>query len=235
MYPYPKILGIIPAREGSRGVIGKHTRLLGNKSLIEYTIQSALESKLIHKVALSTDCMEIVRIAKAYHGIEIPFLRPTYLAQDDTPTLPVIKHILQHFEKTGAKFDFVCLLQPTTPFRPEGLADDTINYLLKHQAESLVTIRKTPSKYNPYWSFHLDQDGRLSPSAQKAEIIPRRQELPNAYHRDGQIYLASVGMIYKDGLLNAKTMGFQNERGPDINIDTLHDWALAEQWIANES
>jgi CMP-N,N'-diacetyllegionaminic acid synthase len=233
MLTHTKILGIIPARAGSRGVIDKHSRILGDRPLIAYTIESALKSRMLHTIALSSDCPKIIAIAQAFPRIEIPFVRPSYLAQDDTPTVPVIKHTLKYYQQTGHEFDFICLLQPTTPFRADGLIDQTIDHLLIREAQSLVTVRKIPSQYHPYWSFMLDACNQLSAATPSEAIIPLRQQLPDAYHRDGQIYLASVGLINADILLNTQTIGYHNEQGPNINIDTPTDWALAEKWISN--
>jgi CMP-N,N'-diacetyllegionaminic acid synthase len=228
-----KILGIIPARAGSRGVADKHSRILGDRPMIEYTIQSALKSRLLHTITLSTDCPKIIAITQAFPRIEIPFVRPSSLGQDDTPTLPVIKHTLQYYQKTGQEFDFICLLQPTTPFRANGLIDETIEHLLIHKAQSLVTVRKIPVQYHPYWSFMMNECSQLNAVTQSGAITPRRQLLPDTYHRDGQIYLTSVSMINAGSLLDTQTIGFHNERGPDINIDSHLDWALAENWISN--
>lgn len=229
----PKILGLIPARAGSRGVPGKHMKLLGNKPLIEYTFRSALQARLLSKVILSTDSDEIINFAKDISGIEIPFKRPANFAMDNTPTISVINHALQHYRSAGQLFDFVCLLQPTTPFRSEDLIDRVINYLLKSGAESVVTVRKVPDNYHPNWLFSMDSNGKLKNARSDEKIIPRRQDLPAEYHRDGQVYIAATELIERGFLMGNNTHGFINEDGPGVNIDTPADWEMAENWLTN--
>ena len=228
-----RILGLIPARAGSRGVPGKHTKPLGGKPLIHYTFQSAVESKLLETIALSTNCQEITGTTKLFPDIEVPFVRPGYLAMDETPTILVIQHALTFYQSIGRSFDYVCLLQATTPFRKNGIIDKAIRYCLKANSDSLTTVRKVPSKYNPHWCFKISDDARLEPVIQESCLIPRRQELPDTYYRDGQIYITSVQMLEKGFLLNERTIGFLNENGPDINIDSMHDWNSAEKWLSD--
>lgn len=228
-----KILGLIPARAGSRGVPGKHMKLLGGKPLIEYTFQSALQARLLSKITLSTDSDEIINFAKTISGIGIPFKRPANLAEDNTPTISVINHTLQHYRSLGQLFDFVCLLQPTTPFRSEDLIDRAIKYLLESGAESVVTVRKVPDNYHPNWLFSMDKNGKLQNTSSDETITSRRQDLPPAYHRDGQIYIATTELIEKGFLIGNNTHGFINGDGPGINIDTLADWEMAENRVEN--
>lgn len=227
-----KILGLIPARGGSKGVPNKHIKQLGEKPLIQYTLESALQSTLLDTIALSSDCGEIIREVQRFPNIQIPFIRPDYLSTDETPSLPVIQHALEFYEKAGIHFDAVCLLQPTTPFRPEGLIDKVIKCFLEYGAESMATVRAVPSRYNPYWCFQM-VDSRLKPVTAQHGIIPRRQDLPETYYRDGQIYLASTELIRKGFLITPETIGFKNHLGPDINIDTMDDWHAAQNQISH--
>lgn len=229
----PAILGLIPARAGSQGVPGKHMKLLGGKPLIRYTFDSALRANWLHTIALSTDCPDIIEYAKGFPAIEIPFLRPSQLAAHDTPSVEVIQHAMTFYKNLGRHFDYICLLQATTPFRPNGLIDYAIQLLLDNKAESLVSIHRTPNRYNPYGSLRMDSKNRVT-QVIPGKVIPRRQDLPEAFHRDGQIYLTSVHMIERGEIMNPDTMGLLDEQGPDINIDTLEDWKLAENWLADE-
>ena len=119
------ILGLIPARGGSKGIPGKNIKRLHGKPLLQYTFEAAKNSDLISRVILSSDDSEIIRVAEKI-GLEIPFVRPTALAADDTSSLEVVQHALNFFIQKGEKFDAVCLLQPTTPFRRNGLIDEVI-------------------------------------------------------------------------------------------------------------
>ena len=115
-----KILAIIPARGGSKGVPGKNIKLLGDKPLIAHSILQALESKLITKTIVSTDYQEIANVALHYNA-NVPFIRPQQLANDTASSIDVVMHAIAFLENNGEFFDAVCLLQPTAPFREKGL------------------------------------------------------------------------------------------------------------------
>lgn len=225
-----KTLGIIPARGGSKGVPGKNIKLLGGKPLLQYTLESAQASKLLSKVVLSSDDPLIIGTAQEL-GLEAPFLRPAELAQDDTPSLDVILHALQFFKDQGELFDAVCLLQPTTPFRREGLLDEALEKFSREAQDSLVSVREVPAEYNPHWIFE-EKDGQLKIATGDEEIIPRRQELPKAYHRDGAIYLTRSQVVLEQHSLYGKSIGYIDTTGnPYVNIDTPEDWHQAEEFL----
>ncbi|RKS45150.1 N-acylneuraminate cytidylyltransferase [Gillisia mitskevichiae] len=222
-----KILGIIPARGGSKGLKRKNILPLGEKPLLQYTCESARNSKLLTKVILSSDDEEIIEVAKGL-GLEVPFKRPDNLAQDTTTSLEVVKHALQYFKDKGESFDAVCLLQPTTPFRESELIDKAIQKFISDSPDSLVSVREVPHEYNPHWIFE-EKEGRLSIATGEKEIITRRQELPKAYFRDGAIYLTKTSMILNQNSLYGKNIGFiDTTDSPYVNIDTPSDWEKAE-------
>src|ERR1043166_8417625 len=117
-----RVLAIITARGGSKGIPRKNIRLLAGKPLLQYTAEAALAAKQLERVILSTEDEEIAQVGKIC-GLEVPFLRPPELARDDTPTLPVLQHAVNALEKTGARFDAICLLQPTAPLRQSNDID----------------------------------------------------------------------------------------------------------------
>lgn len=230
-----QILGLITARGGSKGVPGKNIKPLGGKPLLQYSIDAARSCPGIQRLVLSTDDPAIAECGKAL-GAEVPFMRPEALALDNTPTLPVVQHVLQELAKTGAHFDAVCLLQPTSPFRRESLLNDCITRFIESQADTLITVRKVPAEYNPHWTFEEKQDGLLRISTGEENIIPRRQELPVAWHRDGQVYITLSSVIQNENtLLGKKMVGFDNSLSAPINIDTMEDWYKAEAYINNNS
>lgn len=222
-----KILGIIPARGGSKGLKRKNILPLGKKPLLQYTFESAKNSKLLTKVILSSEDVEIIEVAKGL-GLEVPFKRPDNLSQDTTTSLEVVKHALHYFKEKGELFDAVCLLQPTTPFRESELIDKAIQKFISDSPDSLVSVREVPHEYNPHWIFE-EKDGRLSIATGEKEIISRRQELPKAYFRDGAIYLTKASMILDQNSLYGKNIGFiDTTDSPYVNIDTPSDWEKAE-------
>jgi CMP-N,N'-diacetyllegionaminic acid synthase len=224
-----RILGIIPARGGSKGVSGKNIKLLNGKPLLQYTSEIALESKFLTDVILSSDDNQIITVAKSL-GIQVPFLRPEDLAQDTTPTIDVIIHALQWYENQAIFFDAVCLLQVTSPFRTIEFLDKAIEKFIASGCDSLVSVQKVPHEYNPHWTFEINTEGNLKIATGEEKIISRRQELPDAYHRDGSIYIMKTEILLQQHSLYGKSISFI-ESAPEfyVNIDTLADWEKAEE------
>ncbi len=228
-----KILGIIPARGGSKGVPKKNIKLLGGKPLLQYTTEVALASKYIDTLVVSTDCNEIATVAKNL-GAEVPFLRPVNLATDKAPTLPVILHALAYYQKQGIYFDAVCLLQATSPFRTVTFLDKAIEKFIKSGADALVSVQEVPHEYNPHWTFTVNANNGLSIATGDKAIVTRRQDLPKAYHRDGSIYLTKRQVLQEQQSLYGKNIAYlASPKEWYVNIDTMDDWAKAEQLVEN--
>jgi CMP-N,N'-diacetyllegionaminic acid synthase len=228
-----RILGIIPARGRSKGVPGKNIKLLNGKPLLKYTSEIALESQYLTTVILSSDDTQIITVAKSL-GIQVPFLRPEEFAQDTTPTIDVIIHALQWYENQTVFFDAVCLLQVTSPFRTVEFLNRAIEKFIASGCDSLVSVQKVPHEYNPHWTFEINSEGNLKIATGEEKIISRRQELPEAYHRDGSIYIMKTEVLLQQHSLYGKSISFI-ESTPEfyVNIDTLTDWEKAEQMIKN--
>ena len=224
-----RILGIIPARGGSKGVPGKNIKPLNGKPLLQYTASAALAAKGLTHVVLSSEDNDIVAAGTAM-GLAVPFVRPAHLAQDGTPTLPVVEHALLHFAEQGMHFDAVCLLQTTSPFRPVGFIDAAIEKFVTGGADSLVSVVEVPHEYNPHWVFFSGSDGMLRISTGENEVIPRRQLLPPAYIRDGSIYLVKTAVIAnKKSFYGDQIDWIASDPEYYVNIDTPKDWTMAEQ------
>ena len=230
-----RVLGLIPARAGSKGIPGKNTRPLAGKPLIAYTIEQALAAAGLAAVMVSTEDQDIASIAQ-HLGAEVPFLRSPELAADDTPTVPVILEVLREYEKRQHRFDAVCLLQPTTPFRPSGLIDRAIAEFADSGADSLISVRPVPHEFNPHWVFEPDPtSGYLKLATGERSIIPRRQELPPAFHRDGAIYLVRTDLLIRSETLYGESIAFVVNDSPDfVNLDTMDDWHRAERIALNQ-
>jgi N-acylneuraminate cytidylyltransferase len=224
-----KILAIIPARGGSKGVLGKNKKLLNGKPLIQYSIDAALQAKYIDDVLVTTDDEEIIAISKSL-GANVPFVRPKHLAEDATPTLPVIQHAISFLETAGKQFDAICLLQPTSPFRPKGFLDKALQTFKEKQTDSLVSVLEVPHQYNPHWTFEATENDILKIATGEEDIIPRRQELPKAYHRDGSIYITKTNIIQQENSLYGKSLAYiVSDENFYVNIDTLEDWEKASE------
>lgn len=226
-----RILGLIPARGGSKGVPGKNIKLLGEKPLIQYTSDIALKSDFLSKVILSSDDDKIISVAKNI-GLEVPFKRPNKLAEDQSPTLPVILHALEYFESKGEFFDAVCLLQVTSPFRTVSFLDKAIQQFIEKGTDSLVSVLEVPHEYNPHWTFELDENNLLKIATGEEDIITRRQSLPKAFHRDGSLYITKTSVLKEQNSLYGKTIShIESPKELYVNIDTLEDWRKAEKLV----
>ena len=225
-----KILGLIPARGGSKGIPGKNIKLLGGKPLLQYTVESAKESVMLSRVILSSDDPEIIAVGKEL-GLEVPFVRPAKLSGDATSSLEVIKHALEKLRSQGQEYDAVCLLQPTTPFRTAGLLDKAIEKFRSGNYDSLISVREVPAEFNPHWTYE-EKEGKLTIATGEEEIISRRQDLPKAFHRDGAVYITKTWVLLEQNSLYGKNIGFIDTTGSVyVNIDTEEDWKEAEKMV----
>lgn len=227
-----KILALIPARAGSKGVPNKNSKLLGEKPLIVYTIEAALQCTEIDELTVSTDGEEIAEISRA-NGAKVPFLRPENLATDKSPSIDTVIHAVEFYAEKGQHFDAVCLLQPTCPFRTANDISAAIRNFKNQTADSLISVREVPHEFNPHWTFKADENGQfLSIATGEKDIISRRQELPKAYHRDGSIYIVKTDVLLKSRSLYGEKIAFHTSENPvHINIDTLADWTKAEAFL----
>lgn len=229
-----RILGVIPARGGSKGIPHKNIKSLDGIPLIEYTIESAKNAQLLSDFIVSTDDPEIAKVSRKA-GADVPFLRPSYLASDQSSTLSVIEHAIQFLYEQGASYDAVCILQPTSPFRPSGLIDEAIEAFARSKADALVSVRAVPHEYNPHWTFEPDEKGLLRIATGEQDIISRRQDLPPAYIRDGALYLTLTEVVLGQKSLYGSTLAYiENHSERHVNLDTMQDWELAERLLAKQ-
>lgn len=225
----PKVLGLIPARGGSKGIPGKNIRLLNGKPLLSYAVQAANKSGLVDRLILTTDSEEIAATGRDL-GIEVPFIRPQYLAQDDTPMLPVIEHALHFVEAQGWQPDIILLLQPTAPLRRAEHIQLAIKTLIDEKCDSVVSVVEVPRHYVPDFVLRLE-DGKLNPFLD-TPLATRRQDARPAYSRDGTIYA-----FWRDVLVHKHTI-YGDDCRPllipeeqSCNLDTMSDWQEAEKRI----
>jgi CMP-N,N'-diacetyllegionaminic acid synthase len=229
-----KVLGVIPARGGSKGISRKNIRHLLGKPLLEYTAKSALSAETLAHVILSTDNPEIAEVGRRCK-LDVPFIRPAELARDDTPTLPVVQHALRYFEDRGQNFDAVCLLQPTHPLRKAEAIDGCVELLFKVQADAVVTVLAVPHDFNPHWVYFERDDGSLMLSTGEKEPIVRRQLLPPAFHREGSVYVTRRDVLMDgNSLYGDNLVGYALDPDRCVNIDDMGDWKRAEQLLRTQ-
>lgn len=230
-----KVLGLIPARGGSKGVPRKNVRILNGKPLLAYTAEAALNAEHLARVILSTDDEEFADIGRNL-GLDVPFMRPPELAEDTTPTLPVVQHALLTLERAGDRYDAVCLLQPTNPLRRTEDVDACIEILATSGADSVVSVLQVPHEYNPKWVYWKNDSGQLRLVTGDAEPISRRQDLPSAYHRDGSVYVSRRDTVVEGNSLYGNTVfGYEVDYCDSVNIDSEQDWARAEEKLRTRS
>jgi len=224
------ILGIIPARGGSKGIPRKNIRPLGGEPLIAYTIKAALESR-IDRTIVSTNDSQIAEVALAY-GAEVPFLRPADLADDSSSSLSVLLHTLQYVETKEQYYpDIIAFLQPTSPFRTSSHMDSAIDLLLSSDVDSVIGICEV--EQHPYVMFEQEPDDRLTEFIQIRPKPLRRQEFPRLYVTNASMTVSR--RHYYDGLTDpepahswASLKGIVMDRVSSIDINTKFDFLVAE-------
>jgi len=218
-----KVLAIIPARGGSKGIPGKNIIDLAGKPLIAWTIETAKKSKYIDRLVLSSDDDEIIRIATQW-GCEVPFKRPDYLAKDDTPGIEPVLHALSMLPN----FDYVVLLQPTSPLRRSEDIDGCIEDCINREAESCVSVTE-PDK-SPFWMYYIKSKGFLEPVISNDNgVAVRRQDLPVIYALNGAVYVARCEwLLTNKSFLTNETVGYPMLKEHSIDIDSWKDLQLTK-------
>ncbi|HRP37757.1 MAG TPA: acylneuraminate cytidylyltransferase family protein [Candidatus Dojkabacteria bacterium] len=223
------ILGIIPARGGSKGIPGKNIKSLLGKPLIGYTIEAALHSD-INKIIVSTDDLEIKRVAEEF-GAEVPFIRNEELSNDTAKSIDVAIDALTKMENSlNVTFDAIMLLQPTTPFRSTTDINVCIKLLEENKdADSVISVVDVKA-HHPARMKYLRDGILIDPQFCEAYENQNRQELESMYIRNGAIYLTKRETILKKSYKGNKCLAYVMPEETSINIDTLTDFEYAE-WI----
>lgn len=227
------VLGLIPARGGSKGIPGKNLRMLGGRPLITHTIEAALASRHLHRVIVSTDDEMIADVARGA-GAEVPFLRPAQYATDMAPSIAVAHHALAWLSVEGGGYrpDAVALLAPTSPFRTAEQIDAVIDLLWCSGADSACTIVASP--VHPYYVYTRSADGRLSFSIDVPKRPLRRQDLPTFYAHSQAVLISRTDYLKISGN-DSPFVNFRSVVGVEIDdvsahdIDTPLDLEIAEQ------
>jgi CMP-N,N'-diacetyllegionaminic acid synthase len=227
-----RVLGVVTARGGSKGIPRKNVRILGGKPLIAWTAEAARGARRLERTILSTDDDEIAEAGRAA-GLEVPFARPAELATDQAPTLPVLQHAVRFLEDSGDRYDAICLLQPTNPLRTAALIDACIERFEESNAHTLITVSAVPAEYNPHWVYVNGPNGTLRLATGELVPIPRRQELPPAFHREGSVYIMRRNLLMDEGTLyGPRLVGYPVDPRSSVNLDTEDDWQRAEALVS---
>jgi len=229
------ILGIIPARGGSKGIPRKNIIDLGGKPLLYYTIKAAKEAGVLDRLILSSEDSEIIAIAKSL-GVEIPFVRPAEYAQDHVGDQPVLKHALNTLkELDGYQPDMVLYLKPTIPFRSSNDIKNVLKKLKKQNVDSVRTVTETTGVNHPYWMFTMDEDGISHPLIPGKSIAkyPRRQLLPPVYRLNGVVEgLKPEFILHHDSIYGKKMALVTVPENRAVDIDTPADLDYARYLLS---
>jgi len=226
-----KIIGIIPARGGSKGIPKKNIINIFGKPLIYYSIKEAKKSKLITDLIVSTDSEEIAKISRKL-GADVPFLRPKKLATDKMQTLPVIRHSIKFMEELKKiKYDYMVLLQPTCPLRNSKDIDSALKKLIRSNFNSITSIVDVGANH-PYRMKFIKNNRLYNFVDQGFENMKPRQELKKVYIRNGSIYASNRETVMRNNcLISKKNMPYIMPHERSINIDSLDDLIIAKHYL----
>ena len=217
-----KNIALIPARGGSKGIPRKNVLPFAGKPLINWTIEAAQKSKYIDFIFVSTDDQEIAELSRKA-GATVPFLRPSSLANDHSPSIDTVIHTLTEFKN----FDNVFLLQPTSPLRTNLDLDASMELLIKSNSESLVSLSE--SQKHPALNFYINEDDKKIKKIINIPVPSQRQETQVSYTLNGAIYLSSTSsVIAKKTFLRESTIGYIMPVERSVDIDTQLDWEWGE-------
>ncbi len=220
------ILAIIPARGGSKRLPGKNILPLVGKPMINWSIEAAKNVPSISRVVVSTDCETIANTAKVAGG-EVPFLRPASLSSDTSSSVDVVRHALEYFKGIGECFDYVLLLQPTSPLRSAADIQGAIDLLNVKNADSVISVCEC--EHSPLWSNTLDDSLSLENFIPKNVKNMRSQDLPQYYRLNGAIYLTKVEQFLQEGvLMSDNSVAYKMDSHSSVDIDTKLDFIIAE-------
>ena len=225
MYKDKKFLAIIPARGGSKGIPNKNIMDICGKPLIAYTIEAGKKSKYIDEIVVSTDSDSIKVVAEKY-GAEVPFLRPQELSSDIAKSIDVVLHTIDFYKNKNMNFDYIVLLQPTSPLRTCEHLDEAIEKLIEANRNSLISVREADE--NPV-IMRTIQDGKLREVISFGGTNLRRQDLPTFYIFNGALYINSNDMLVNEKrFIDENTIPYVMDKESSVDIDTMLDARLVE-------
>ena len=223
------VLALISARGGSKGIPRKNIKPLMRKPLIGWSIDAAKRASFIDRIVVSTDDDEIASIAREL-GADVPFMRPKELAADDTPGIAPVLHAISQLPH----YDWVLLLQPTSPLRSAEDIDGIWQFCRDRGAPSAVSICEVGE--HPYLMYQRDADQRLEPFITGRPDVTRRQDLPPVYALNGALYLARTDWLLEQrDFMGPNTLGYIMPPERSVDVDTLQDWRWVEFLIEHEN
>lgn len=225
-----RVLALVPARSGSKGLPGKNIRPLGGKPLLAWPIEAALASHFVDRVVVSTDSEHYASLARAA-GADVPFLRPADLASDDTPSIDFILHAVDTLAAAGEYYDYLLLLEPTSPLTEASDIDRALAALAAHEAmaDAIVGVSALVSTH-PAFAVRVEGDGLIAPYASPSfGQLPRRQDTEPLYSLDGSLYASTVAALRRErSFCHARTLPYITPRHKSFEVDDLLDFICIE-------
>ena len=226
-----RLIGVIPARAGSKGIPGKNLALCAGQSLLAHTACTALAAERLTRVLLSTDELAIADAGRDL-GLEVPFLRPPTLAQDDTPMIQVLQHLLEWLELEGERCDGLVLLQPTSPLRRAWHIEAALTLFEEHVPATVVSVVGVPHQFTP-GSLMRESEGLLQ-AWLPGETVLRRQDKPRFWARNGPAILITAPSDIRQGrLYGERVVGYEMDARSSLDVDSPDDLARAD-WLLRE-
>ncbi len=229
-----RVLALVPARRGSKGLPLKNIRPLQGKPLLAWPIEAARASRHVDRVVISTDDAEFAALAVAA-GAEAPFLRPAELANDTAPSIDFILHALDTLEAAGDRYDYLVLLEPTSPLTEAEDIDAALEALAARRdaADAIVGVTALVSTH-PAFAVRVDATGLMQPyAAPSFGQLPRRQDTEPLYSLDGSLYVSSVEAIRRErSFCHARTLPHVTPRWKSFEVDDLVDFICIEAILA---
>lgn len=227
MYNDKRILALIPARGGSKGIKKKNIAVLNGYPLISYTIKESLSSKYVDDTVVTTDSDEIAKVSLEY-GARLPFMRPKELADDNSKTIDAVIHAIDELKKMGEEYDVLLLLQPTQPLRTHEDIDMAIEAYFEHGMQAMVSV--SPVDDHPLLIRTIDENGKLNTLLEENSTC-RRQDMARYYRVNGCIYINAVDELSEDTSFNDNPIGFLMSKEHSVDIDEAKDLYLAEYYL----
>lgn len=224
-----KIIAIVPARQGSKGLAKKNVIDFLGKPLLVWSIEVARKSKYVDRLIVSTDSTDIAIVGEK-NGAEIPFIRPSYLSEDNSTSIDVVYHAIEFMrEELGENFDLVVLLEPTSPLRTSEDLDLALEKLIRSpNARSLVSVGESESQHKTL-QFNITESELISVgSASSGFIHTRRQDLAKSYFLDGSIYISYIDTLFEFmSFVHGQTLTLALPKWKNIEIDDEYDYLMA--------
>jgi CMP-N,N'-diacetyllegionaminic acid synthase len=224
-----RVLAVIPARGGSKGLPGKNIRPVDGRPLLAWTIEAAQRARTVDRVVLSSDDAAIMSVARSL-GCDVPFRRPNDLATDVATSVDVVLHALDELPE----FDTVLLLQPTSPLRLAADIDAAYERFETSGAETCVSV--APVEQHPFWMYFVGENHALNPVLSTPDVVTRRQELPPVFALNGAIYIADVAALRRSrSFITSHTVAYVMPLARSLDIDTAADFEQFRSAVAKDS